>query len=71
MTEYKSINQFVIKGKWMVFIVEYKGETIHKSERNHLIGSKVKIDGFVFMVKAVESYAIETISDRQKIGLLV
>lgn len=71
MTEYKSLDQLQIKGRGIVYIVEYKGETIYKSKGNSLIGSKVKIDTDEFTIKGVESYAIETISDGQKIGLLV
>lgn len=71
MTEYKSLDQFELKGRGKVYIVEYKGETIHKSKGNPLVGSKVKIDGNEFMIKGIESYGIETISDGQKIGLLI
>lgn len=71
MTEYKSLDQFELKGRGIVYCVEYKGETIYKSKVNTLVGSKVKIDGNEFTIKGVESYAIETISDGQKIGLLV
>ena len=71
MIEYKSLDQFEIKGRGIVYIVEYKGETIYKSKNNPLMGSKVKINDNEFTIKGVESYAIETISDGQKIGLLV
>lgn len=69
--EFISLRKSELKDRGTVYLVVYYGETIYKTKCNPLVGAKVIIDGKEYIVKGVESFAIETISNGQQIGLLV
>lgn len=71
MVEYTSLGHFEIKGRGVVYYVEYNGDTIYKDKVNYLVGDKIMIDGHVFVIKEVETYALGIITKGHIIGLLV
>jgi len=66
---YKSIESFEIKNRGKVFMV-INDKDRFKSD-NDLIGCEVIIDGVIYRVKGIESFAIENIKKGNPIGLLV
>lgn len=69
MIKYKSIGSHELTNRGTVFFV--KSEKERSTKDNDLIGSQVMIDGKIYIVKSVESFAISIIRKGQQIGLLI
>lgn len=70
MLEFKSLNEFHIKGRGKVFSVSNDRDRDF-NDFSDIIGEKVKIDGKIYYACGVEKYAIPTISKGLPIGILV
>jgi hypothetical protein len=69
--KYKSLDEYELKGRGVVFMVENDKHRSNHGGKDGLIGSVVNINGKDYTVRAVEAFAKIDISKGDKIGLLV
>ncbi len=70
MIEFNAIEHLDIKGRGHVITV-HNDRDYDRNKPSHLIGNTVLIDGSEYLVKGVESWALQTIHKGVPIGLLV
>lgn len=70
MREFKALDWYHLKGRGDVACV-LNDEDFENDGRHHMIDEKVLIDGHVYTVKGVETFAILHIRKGSSIGLLL
>lgn len=70
MLEFKGLNYFRNHARGLVILVA-SDRRYERDNPEHLLHQQVKIDGFVYTVKSIDSPAIGTVREGMEIGLLV